>query len=64
MHIPMREKYVDEHFPPLFEYGSTMGLVDLADVNNITVISLPRETAEKVLAANKEYMEKLYKILC
>ena len=60
----MREKYIDEKFPPLFEFGtSEEGKVDLATANNPTVITLEKEVAEKVLEANREYMQKLYKIL-
>jgi hypothetical protein len=64
MKVPMREKYIDETFPPLMVFGAHPdGMVDIVNVNADVLTGIPPEVADKVVKANQIYMAELYKIL-
>jgi hypothetical protein len=65
MHVPMREKYVDEAAGVWIIFGEHRdGTVDVSDQRRDVFEGLPRDAAEKVVAAQDEFRAKLYAILC
>lgn len=60
----MREKYVDIHAGVWFIFGERHdGTVDVADQLRDIFTGLPRDVAEKVVAAQDKFREELYQIL-
>lgn len=65
MKIPMRKKYVDEAVGVWMVFGEHAdGSVDVSDQSRDAFQALSRETAEKVVALQAEFLEKLYGVLC
>lgn len=64
MKIPMREKYVDEAVGIFTIFGVRVGAVDVSDGARDVFYGLPRDVAEQVVAAQEEFRDKLYKLLC
>lgn len=63
--LPMRDKYVDQFAKHLFIFGEQPdGTVDVNDGTDDVLAGVPKEIAEAVVAANQDYREKLYAILC
>lgn len=64
MNTPAKEKYIDEAFKMLFEFGGdTMGNTCVQSEDSAIEVYLTAEKAAKVLAANRKYFQELYKIL-
>lgn len=65
MKYPITQKYIDIACPPLFVFGSHDGgvTVDISDINQDVFTHVPRDIAVKIIEANSEYMNKLYKLL-
>ena len=65
MKLPIREKYVDEMFPALFEFGEyPNGNVDLSNGQTDVITNIPPQIAEEIIAANYVFRQTLYKLLC
>lgn len=61
----MRDKYLEEAIPPLFIFGvHPNGNVDVSNGNTDVLTDIPKDVAEKVVAANEIYMERLRQLLC
>jgi hypothetical protein len=61
----MREKYVDEAVGIYRGWGTHLdGSVDVSGGQCTVFVGLPRDVAEKVIAAHDEFREKLYTLLC
>lgn len=68
MEKPIKEKYLDEKFKPLwtgFEFPRIVNGKTFITVyaGQEECIELPKEDAEKVVEYHKEFMEKVYKLL-
>lgn len=65
MNKPIKEKYLDEYFGgPYYIFGShPNGEVDVESSRHGTIITLPKEDAEKVVELHKEFMTKIYNLL-
>jgi len=61
----MKQKYVDEKVGIWFVFGQYYGgCVDVADGQRDVFEHIPKEAAEAIVEIQKEFREKLYKILC
>lgn len=65
MKLPMREKYVDEAVGVWITFGRHAdGTVDISDQNRDVFAGIPPAVALKVVAAQAEFRETLYALLC
>ena len=65
MKLPMREKYVDEAIGIYCVFSTHAdGTVDVSDGNRDVFNGLPRDVADKVVAAHDAFSKELYKLLC
>jgi hypothetical protein len=64
MHLPMREKYVDEAVGVFIIFGASDGGVDVATANNDVFSGIPLDKAEEIVAAQERFRNELYQILC
>ena len=60
----MREKYIDEAVGLYFIFGKhSANSVDVSDGTKDVFINIPEITAHRIVQAQEEFREKLYKIM-
>jgi hypothetical protein len=62
----VREKYIDEKVGVYYIFGSSSpqpNLVDICDGARDIFLNVPKEAAEKIVAAQEKFRKELYTIL-
>ena len=59
----MREKYIEEKYPRYFIFGTHKdGLVDVADTNNDTLVTVTRRQALDIISERDKIVDRLVEV--